>query len=302
MVKSAKNEELLLDPIIKKKSAPRSHVTEPIFNNQMNKKTTVLEQDASSRVVEKMPGSPLSDGRKKDWKKKMSKKDSIMFRPSQVENKILDTIVLKVSAALLKGLPEKERYRINVIPCNTNTMSKKSRQSAHKSKSVEELPDGKEEKVVPNKASQFNLHSEHIEQFTKRNLEIIALKTKAITRRMTKFQSTRKLLGYIDLKISPESFISENTSKFSDYYRILSSIGQGGYGQVFKVQHKNSGLIRAMKSNFILISVIARSKVDKKNHGKMLFEFQLLKGIDHPNILRIYEIFKDDKNFYLITE
>lgn len=51
-----------------------------------------------------------------------------------------------------------------------------------------------------------------------------------------------------------------------------------------------------------MLLVILRSKVDKKNHGKMLFEFQLLKGIDHPNILRIYEVFKDEKNFYLITE
>ena len=48
--------------------------------------------------------------------------------------------------------------------------------------------------------------------------------------------------------------------------------------------------------------MIARSRVEKKNQGKLLFEYQLLKSIDHPNILRIYEIFKDDNNFYLITE
>jgi serine/threonine protein kinase len=50
------------------------------------------------------------------------------------------------------------------------------------------------------------------------------------------------------MKISPESFINERNGQFSDFYKILSSIGQGGYGQVFKVQHKNTGLIRAMKS------------------------------------------------------
>lgn len=70
---------------------------------------------------------------------------------------------------------------------------------------------------------------------------------------------------------------------------------------MFKVQHRKSGLIRAMKSSLVS-SVILRSKVNKKNAGQMLFEFQLLKNIDHPNILRIYEIFQDEKNFYLITE
>ena len=42
--------------------------------------------------------------------------------------------------------------------------------------------------------------------------------------------------------------------------------------------------------------------MEAKNQGKMIFEFQLLKNIDHPNIIRIYEIFKDTKYFYLVTE
>jgi calcium-dependent protein kinase len=107
--------------------------------------------------------------------------------------------------------------------------------------------------------------------------------------------------GTINIEISPQSFISENSGKFSDYYRIISRIGEGGYGQVFKVQNKKSGLIRAMKSR-VSSSVIARSRVEKKNQGKMLFEFKLLRSIDHPHIIRMYEFFTDDKNFYLITE
>jgi serine/threonine protein kinase len=48
--------------------------------------------------------------------------------------------------------------------------------------------------------------------------------------------------------------------------------------------------------------VIPKSKIDKKNQGKMFFEFQLLKNIDHPHIIRIYEVYNDQKNLYLITE
>lgn len=48
--------------------------------------------------------------------------------------------------------------------------------------------------------------------------------------------------------------------------------------------------------------MIPKAKIDKKNQGKMFFEFQLLKNIDHPHIIRIYEVYNDQKNFYLITE
>ena len=31
-------------------------------------------------------------------------------------------------------------------------------------------------------------------------------------------------------------------------------------------------------------------------------EINILKGLDHPNILKIYEAYKDSKNFYIVTE
>jgi calcium-dependent protein kinase len=81
----------------------------------------------------------------------------------------------------------------------------------------------------------------------------------------------------------------------------LSRIGEGGYGQVFKVQHKKTSLMRAMKSR-LLSPVIPKNKIEKKNQGKLFFEFQILKNIDHPHIIRIFEVYNDSKNFYLITE
>ena len=34
----------------------------------------------------------------------------------------------------------------------------------------------------------------------------------------------------------------------------------------------------------------------------MLDEFEILKTLDHPNIVRMFEMYLDDKNFYLISE
>jgi calcium-dependent protein kinase len=48
--------------------------------------------------------------------------------------------------------------------------------------------------------------------------------------------------------------------------------------------------------------VIPRNKVEKKNQGMLYFEFQLLRNLDHPHILRIYDLYKDQRYIYMITE
>ena len=41
----------------------------------------------------------------------------------------------------------------------------------------------------------------------------------------------------------------------------------------------------------------------KKDEGQALIrEFNILKAMDHPNIIRLYELFEDDHNFYIVTE
>lgn len=34
----------------------------------------------------------------------------------------------------------------------------------------------------------------------------------------------------------------------------------------------------------------------------MLAEINILKDLDHPNILKIFEAYKDSKRFYIVTE
>lgn len=42
--------------------------------------------------------------------------------------------------------------------------------------------------------------------------------------------------------------------------------------------------------------------MDQKQLDKFFIEIDVLKDLDHPNIMRLYEIFQDDKRHYLITE
>ena len=86
-------------------------------------------------------------------------------------------------------MPLKERYKINVIPCNTNTMS---RISAPKSKTVEDIVPIKKEDHQALRTT-FTIKrtgtDEPIQEQTMRNLEMIALKTKALNRKLKKIRS-----------------------------------------------------------------------------------------------------------------
>jgi len=90
-----------------------------------------------------------------------------------------------------------------------------------------------------------------------------------------------------------KKFRIENIGHFSTTYEIISSLGKGAYGEVSKVRSKINGKFYAMKT------------IPKKmciNALKVLPEIEILKSLDHPNILRIYEYFQDNQNYYLITE
>lgn len=52
------------------------------------------------------------------------------------------------------------------------------------------------------------------------------------------------------------------------------------------------------------IKTILKSKIPKdlKNHDSFLREVEILKILDHPNIMKMYESFEDSKNYHLVTE
>jgi len=87
-----------------------------------------------------------------------------------------------------------------------------------------------------------------------------------------------------------------NTDKISNYYEVVSRIGSGAFSKVYKVIQLDSRQERAMK-------VI---KIDSLNYQdgdqSFLKEIDILSQLDHPNIIKIYEYFMDDINFYVISE
>lgn len=58
---------------------------------------------------------------------------------------------------------------------------------------------------------------------------------------------------------------------------------------------KGSGEDRAVK-------ILDKTEMEDKEKIRLKFEIDILKNLDHPNILRLYEVFEDKKYIYLVTE
>ena len=76
----------------------------------------------------------------------------------------------------------------------------------------------------------------------------------------------------------------------------VSFISPGSFGQVVLGTHKETHTQRAIK-------LIKKSLIDA-NLGKegVMAEFKLLKTLDHPNILRVFEAYEDTSYIYIVTE
>ena len=47
---------------------------------------------------------------------------------------------------------------------------------------------------------------------------------------------------------------------------------------------------------------IKKNAIIKEDEERMFSEMNILKTLDHPNILKLYELFQDEEHYYLITE
>ena len=98
---------------------------------------------------------------------------------------------------------------------------------------------------------------------------------------------------YFDGKIDVKDYIQKADTDSLENYEKIKRIGKGSYSSVYKVKNKNTNLIRAMK-------IIPKNF--QKDNKEILREINILKNLDHPNVMKIYEFLEDEHNYYLIQE
>ena len=106
----------------------------------------------------------------------------------------------------------------------------------------------------------------------------------------------KKINQESDLKIQITSLIQGKTESIAKHYKIIKKVGSGTFGSVYKVKHLQTGYYRAMK-------VIKRDIVNYQDDNKVfLKEIEILSLLDHPNIVKIYEYYTDEINYYIMSE
>ena len=81
---------------------------------------------------------------------------------------------------------------------------------------------------------------------------------------------------------------------FQSHYKIIQYLGEGSFGKVFKAREISTGKIIAVKKMSINNS--------EKKYSNIIKEINLLKHLDHPNIVKYYDYFKEEDYIYLMME
>ncbi|CAK64108.1 unnamed protein product (macronuclear) [Paramecium tetraurelia] len=111
----------------------------------------------------------------------------------------------------------------------------------------------------------------------------------------SKFQRKITNSSVGSVKLGAEVFINLKSGSIHKYYETGEILGQGAYGKVWKVTHKNTGMIRAMKE-------LKKKSIIIEEQQRLFAEMNILKNLDHPHIVKLYELYQDQHNYYLITE
>ena len=90
-----------------------------------------------------------------------------------------------------------------------------------------------------------------------------------------------------------KNFILQGSGKFSDNYIKLQELGRGSYAKVFQVQNIKSKEIYACKE-------LVKNKIN--DLSKFRDEINIMSKCDHPNIIKLYEIYEDSRYIELVME
>uniref|UniRef100_A0A3B3WD99 non-specific serine/threonine protein kinase n=1 Tax=Poecilia mexicana TaxID=48701 RepID=A0A3B3WD99_9TELE len=78
-------------------------------------------------------------------------------------------------------------------------------------------------------------------------------------------------------------------------YRLLKTIGKGNFAKVKLARHIPTG-------REVAIKIIDKTQLNPTSLQKLLREVRIMKILNHPNIVKLFEVIETEKTLYLVME
>ncbi|KAG8143698.1 putative Non-specific serine-threonine protein, partial [Naja naja] len=78
-------------------------------------------------------------------------------------------------------------------------------------------------------------------------------------------------------------------------YRLLKTIGKGNFAKVKLARHILTG-------REVAIKIIDKTQLNPTSLQKLFREVRIMKGLNHPNIVKLFEVIETEKTLYLVME
>ena len=96
------------------------------------------------------------------------------------------------------------------------------------------------------------------------------------------------------LSVSNYLFINEINNSPEKKYKMINSLGQGSFGNVYLAENIYTKEKVAIKKLYKTLDITTESEI--------INEIEILKNLNHPNIVKVLEFYKTDQAYYIVSE
>lgn len=101
--------------------------------------------------------------------------------------------------------------------------------------------------------------------------------------------------GHSSTRSSRNRATSGGDDVYIGKYKLIKTIGKGNFAKVKLAKHLPTG-------REVAIKIIDKTQLNPTSLQKLFREVRIMKFLDHPNIVRLYEVIETEKTLYLIME
>ena len=101
---------------------------------------------------------------------------------------------------------------------------------------------------------------------------------------------------FTPVNLTNDLIVGKSKANPEEDYKKLNFLGEGSFASVYKVQSRLSDEIRAMKI------INKTSNISLEDDKEIFNEINILRTMDHPNILKIFEFYSNKDSYSIVTE